>query len=66
MSRKAPVAFLLCYWKVHKKLKEMAEPEMNENENEATDTDEKVKKKEVKKQITLDIPFNNNRRRVML
>jgi hypothetical protein len=42
----------------------MAEPEMHPNEG--TDTNEKVKKEEEKNQISLDIPFNNSRRRVKL
>ena len=40
----------------------MAEPEMHPNE--CTDTNVKVKKEGEKKQISLDIPFNNNRKRV--
>ena len=42
----------------------MAEAEMHPNEG--TDTNEKVKKEEEKKQISLDIPFNNNIRRLKM
>ena len=40
----------------------MDKPEVHEDER----TDEKVGKDEEKKQIALDIPINNNRRRVKL